>query len=89
MLAPFACVFDPLATLPGWMRPAALLLPPTYVVEGMRTVVAGGPAPLGALAAGVLLALLDVLLACWAFAGVHRYAVRSGLIARYAAESVS
>jgi ABC-2 type transport system permease protein len=89
MLAPFACVFYPLATLPGWMRPVALLLPPTYVFEGLRAVVAGGAAPYGALAVGVALALLYVLLACWGFAGVHRYAVRSGLIARYAAESVS
>ncbi len=89
MLAPFACVFYPLATLPAWMRPFARLLPPSYVFEGMRAVLAGGAAPAGALAGGTLLALLYVLLACWAFAGVHGYAVRTGLIARYAAESVS
>jgi ABC-2 type transport system permease protein len=89
VLAPFVCVFYPLATLPAWMQPVARLLPPTYVFEGMRAIVAGGPPPLAALATGTLLALLDIALAWWFFAGVHRYAVRTGLIARYAAESVS
>lgn len=89
MLAPFACVFYPLAVLPAWMRPIAGALPPTHVFEGMRAIVAGGPAPVGALAAGALVALACVFLAAWFFAGVHRYAVRTGLISRYAAESVS
>ena len=89
MLAPFACVFYPLAVLPAWMRPVALLLPPTHVFEGMRAVIAGEPAPVAALAGGALLALACVALAGWAFAGVYRHAVRTGLIARYAAETVS
>ena len=38
---------------------------------------------------GVGLALLYILLACWFFTRVYRYAVRTGLIARYSAESVS
>jgi ABC-2 type transport system permease protein len=89
VLAPFACVFYPLATLPGWMRPVARLLPPSYVFEGMRAVVAGRAMSGGTLAGGALLALVYILVACWVFGGVHRYAVRTGLIARYAAESVS
>ncbi len=89
VLAPFACVFYPLATLPGWMRPVARLLPPSYVFEGMRAVVAGGAASGAMLLAGTLIAVVYILLACWIFASVHRYAVRTGLIARYAAESVS
>ncbi len=89
MLAPFVCVFYPLAALPAWMRPIALALPPTHVFEGMRAIVAGGPAPVAALATGSLVALGCVLLAAWLFARVHRYAVRTGLISRYAAESVS
>jgi ABC-2 type transport system permease protein len=89
VLAPFACVFYPLATLPAWMRPIARLLPPSYVFEGMRAIVAGGRASVGALAGGTLMALVYILLACWSFRGVHRYAVRTGLIARYAAEHVS
>jgi ABC-2 type transport system permease protein len=89
VLAPFACVFYPLATLPGWMRAIARLLPPSYVFEGMRAVIAGARAPGGALPVGALLAVLYVLLASWFFRSVHRYAVRTGLVARYSAESVS
>ena len=89
VLAPFACVFYPLATLPAWMRPVARLLPPAYVFEGMRAVAAGGAAAAAPLAWGALLAALYILLACWIFRSVHRYAVRTGLVARYSAESVS
>ncbi len=89
MLAPFACVFYPLSALPAWMRPIAAALPPTHVFEGMRGIVAGGSAPVAQLVAGTLVALGCVLLAAWFFARVHRYAVRTGLISRYAAESVS
>ena len=89
VLSPFACVFYPLTTLPAWMRPVARLLPPTYVFEGMRAVVARGTAPAAALAWGGLLAAGYILLSCFIFRSVHRYAVRTGLIARYSAESVS
>ena len=89
VLSPFACVFYPLATLPAWMRPVARLLPPAYVFEGMRAMVAGGAAPVAPLAWGALLAALYILLACWIFRSVHRYAVRTGLVARYSAESVN
>lgn len=35
-LMPLACVYYPVAVLPGWLQPVAWLLPPTYVFEGMR-----------------------------------------------------
>ncbi len=89
LLSPFAGVFYPLSTLPAWMRGIGRLLPPSYVFEAMRSVVAGGSFSATALAGGVLLAALYVLLACWLFTLVYRYAVRSGLLARYSAESVS
>lgn len=89
VISPFAGVFYPLATLPAWMQIVARLLPPSYVFEGMRAVVRGGSPSAGALLGGALLAALDVLAACWLFARVHRHAVRTGLIARYSAESVS
>ena len=89
LVSPFAGVFYPLSTLPLWMRGVARLLPPSYVFEGMRAVVSGGEASWAALGWGALLAVVYVLLACWLFARVHRHAVRTGLIARYSAESVS
>lgn len=89
LISPFACVFYPLATLPKWMQYIAQLLPPSYVFEGMRSIVAGHLVSETTLLMSTGLALLYILIACWCFARVHRYAVRSGLIARYSAESVS
>jgi len=88
LLSPFVGVFYPLSTLPPWMRAIGHLLPPTYVFENMRSLVAGRGFSWGELAVSVALAGLDVALAGWAFRAVHRHAVRSGLLARYSAESV-
>lgn len=89
LVSPFAGVFYPLSTLPAWMQWVAHTLPPAYVFESLRAIVAGQPAPAGALAWGLSLAIVYVLGASWFFARVYRYAVRTGLIARYSAESVA
>jgi ABC-2 type transport system permease protein len=34
---PLTCVYYPVATLPSWLQAVAWTLPPTYVFEGMRT----------------------------------------------------
>ena len=36
LFLPLTCVYYPVAVLPGWLRPFAWVLPPTYVFEGMR-----------------------------------------------------
>jgi len=36
LLLPLACVYYPVAVLPGWLQYLAWALPPTYVFEGMR-----------------------------------------------------
>lgn len=89
MLSPFAGVFYPLSTLPRWMQWIGHALPPAYVFEGMRAIVTGRPASPAMLLLGAVLALIYILLACWFFTYVYRYAVRTGLIARYSAETVS
>jgi ABC-2 type transport system permease protein len=89
LLSPFAGVFYPLATLPHWMRLISYALPPSYVFEGMRTIVAGGPMAISQLLWGACLAVLYILLACWVFKMTYQHAVRTGLIARYSAETVS
>lgn len=89
VLSPFAGVFYPVATLPSWMQAVSWALPPSYVFEAARAVVRGDAASWGALGWAALLAVIYVVLAGWLFARVHRYAVRTGLIARYSAESVS
>jgi ABC-2 type transport system permease protein len=89
MLSPFAGVFYPIATLPPWMQLVAKAMAPAYVFEGMRATVAGQGSALGALAWGSGLAALYVLLACWFFVRTYSRAVRTGLLARYSAESIS
>lgn len=89
LLSPLAAVYYPLSTLPLWMRVLARLLPPSYVFEGMRAVVAGRALNGATLLAALALSLAYVLLAYWFFAAVFRYAVRTGLIARYSAETVN
>jgi hypothetical protein len=59
------------------------------VFEGIRAVVAGHPPALSLLAAGVALSLAYLAAACATFAGVYRYALHRGLIARYSAESAA
>jgi ABC-2 type transport system permease protein len=36
---PLCCVYYPVATLPEWLQPVSLALPPTYVFEGLRAIV--------------------------------------------------
>jgi ABC-2 type transport system permease protein len=88
LLSPLACVFYPLSALPSWLQWLARLVPPSYVFEGMRQVVAGGGVSLHSLLVCAGLTVFTLLLACRAFVGVFRHAVRTGLIARYSAESV-
>lgn len=89
MLAPFAGVFYPLSTLPHWMQWFSYLVPPSFVFEGMRAVASNGTIDPGMLALAVGETVLYVLLSCWVFTRVYRHALRTGLIARYSAESLS
>ena len=89
VLSPFAGVFYPVATLPQWMQVVSRILPPSYVFEGMRAIVARGEISVATLLTGCLLAVAYFVLACFIFTRVYRHAVRTGLIARYSAESLS
>ena len=88
VISPFVGVFYPLSTLPHWMQAVARFLPPSYVFEGMRAILAGKAAAWPQLAAAAGLVLLYLVLAFLLFSRVYRYAMRTGLIARYSAESV-
>jgi ABC-2 type transport system permease protein len=89
ILSPFAAVFYPLSTLPDWMRVISRALPASYVFEGMRTIVSGRAFSGTMLAASNVLAIAYILLASWFFMHIYQQAVRTGLIARYSAESLS
>lgn len=89
IVAPFAGVFYPIATLPAWMQYIARCLPPAPVFEGLRGIVAGQGVAIAPLAWGTALALAYLVAACVIFGAVYRRALRVGLIARYSAESLS
>lgn len=89
VLSPFASVFYPISTLPTWMQPLSLALPPSHVFETLRTITQGGQADYGALLLALGLSLVYLAAAAAFFAHVHRLCIRNGLIARYSAESVT
>jgi ABC-2 type transport system permease protein len=89
LLSPFAAVFYPLSTLPHWMQWVAHALPPAYVFEGMRSLLSGHAFPTWLLMQGVAVAAAELLLAAHFYARVYRHAVRTGLLARYSAESAA
>ena len=88
MIAPFVGVFYPLKVLPVWMQTVGHLLPPSYIFEGMRAIVAGGTMPVMHIAAGGVLSVAYLLLACGFFTRTYHHALRTGLIARYSAENL-
>ena len=89
LLSPFAAVFYPLHVLPLWMQFVAHALPPAYVFEGLRAIASGQGVDEGSLVLGALLALMQIGLAVAFFSRIFRGAIRSGLLARYSAESVA
>ncbi len=88
LLSPFVGVFYPLSILPQWMQYVGWILPPSYVFEGIRAIVNGGAFSASTLVFGIVLACVYIILAYVAFLAVYRKSVRTGLIARYNAESL-
>jgi ABC-2 type transport system permease protein len=89
MLSPFAGVFYPLSTLPRWMQWIGRAMPPSYVFEGMRAIIAGHSVAAFDLLMATGLAALYLALSCWVFSRVYQHVVRTGLIARYSAETLN
>src|SRR5262245_34791923 len=79
LVSPLAGVFYPISTLPRWMQYVCWALPPAYVFENVRAIVAGGVVSKTELAVGALLAVVDVVVACLVFVRVYRHSVRTGL----------
>jgi ABC-2 type transport system permease protein len=89
LMAPFAAVYYPITTLPHWMQYVGRIIPPSYVFQNIRTVVSGGTVSWRGLASGAVLAVIYLVLGSWFFSRMYRHAVRTGLIARYSAETLS
>ena len=89
LISPLVGVFYPLSTLPAWMRALAHLLPPSYVFENMRGIILHRSAAPSNLYWGAGLDIAFLVLAGWFFTRIYQHAVRTGLIARYSAETLS
>jgi len=89
LISPFVGVLYPVSTLPHWMQAVSYTLPPTYIFEALRQIISGGTASWLVLFWSSLLSMIYIFLAYLFFRKVYRHALRTGLIARYSAESLS
>lgn len=89
LIVPFAGVYYPISILPPWMRYISHLLPPSYLFENLRLVMSNHPPSWTLLSLGMGLSLFYIFFAGWIFTRTFKYALRTGLLARYVAESVS
>jgi ABC-2 type transport system permease protein len=78
---PLCCVYYPVSTLPGWLQPVALALPPTYVFEGLRAIVLDGGFDVQLMVRAFLLNLVYFAAGFAAFAYfLHRARVHGSLV---------
>ena len=71
------------------MQPVSWMLPPTWVFASLRKLVAGEVVAASEVAMATGLAVVWLLVACALFTWIFRQVLRSGLIARYSAETVN
>lgn len=88
-ISPFVGVLYPISTLPNWMQHVSKILPPTYVFEGLRAIIEGKSVSISSLGLAAVLSVFYIFLAYLIFVRIYHSALKSGLIARYSAESVS
>jgi ABC-2 type transport system permease protein len=78
-LAPFSAVYYPIDVLPQWAQHVAALLPMTYVFEGMRQVLRGGPPPVSDLVISFGLNALYLVLSIVFFSRMFEKSRQQGL----------
>ena len=78
VLLPVSCVYYPVTTLPAWLQPVALALPPTYVFEGLRAIVLHGTFEMHLMVMAFMLNLVYLTLGAAAFAFFLRRAREHG-----------
>ena len=91
VLSVFAGVYYPLSALPGRLRAFARLVPPSYVFQTLRAVLASGIAPahlFADLVTGFALSAAYLVGASYFFVAIYKRNLRSGSIARFNAEAL-
>jgi len=87
ILSPLVGVFYPISVLPHAVQAISRILPPTYVFEGMRQVLATGTLSLSNLGWGLGLGFVYMIVAFSFFTYIYRLVLRNGLISRFSAEA--
>src|SRR5262245_1132242 len=81
VLLPLCCVYYPVTTLPGWLQPVALSLPPTYVFQGLRAIVLDRTFEIALMAKALMLNVAYFALGSAAFAFfLHRARLHGSLV---------
>ena len=89
LISPFVGVLYPISTLPQWMQYVSYVLPPSYVFESLRAIVSGAQVSGTWLLWSACLSIAYIFIAYRFFIRIYTHCLRTGLIARYSAESVS
>ncbi len=87
MLGPFAGVFYPIAALPSSLQPIAKAIPPSYVFEGLRSLVIHGTFSPEKLILGAVLAAAYLVLAYFVFIQMFKIVLKKGLLTRFTSET--
>jgi len=82
MVQPVAAVFYPVASLPGWLQPVAMALPPAHIFEGMRAAILTGQTAWQPLVIAMLLNLFYLTLSGVIFAVTLKIARQRGLLVK-------
>jgi ABC-2 type transport system permease protein len=82
LLMPLSCVFYPLRSLPGFLRPIAWVLPTTHSFEGMRQVITGGGFSMVHFQWGLALNLAYLVIAAMFFRWMFELARSRGLLVK-------
>jgi len=78
LFMPLACVYYPLAVLPGWLQPISMALAPTHVFEGMRSLLLHGVVRPEMMLSALGLNAIYFAIGALSFAWFHRDARRRG-----------
>ena len=83
IISPISAVFYPLSILPSYIQKVAMLLPTSYIFEGMRGILTNGIFNWQNLIIAGILDIIYLIAACIFFFKIFNYAKKSGIIARF------
>ena len=83
LIQPFSAVFYPLSTLPVWLQKISLLLPTTYIFEGMRTALNNSVMDWKGLAISFMINIVLLIFAYISFERAVKIAKKKGRLTRF------